>query len=134
MMSNIVNLMHEKAYQAMQQAYAKYSHFPVGACIRTQDDKFFVGCNVENAVYGLTQCAEANAIGTMVTHGSREIKEILVLSNSEKICPPCGACRQLIFEFAKPETLVHLANNKNVIKTVNFADLLPESFGASYLN
>ncbi|CAN5422985.1 cytidine deaminase [soil metagenome] len=116
------------ASEAMHNAYCPYSSFAVGVCILVQN-KLFSGCNVENSVYGLTQCAEANAIGNMVTvMGTQKISEILVISNGNKLCPPCGACRQLLQEFSADEMLIHLAIKNEVVKTLKLSQLFPVPF------
>src|SRR5512136_96920 len=88
------------AKQAREKAYAPFSSFRVGAAVLTSGGRIFSGCNVENTSLGLTCCAERNAIFAMVAAGETEIQEILVIGDSEEFLPPCGACRQVIAEFA----------------------------------
>jgi len=126
-------LMIAKAKEVLNLAYAPYSNFQVGVCVRADSDKLFVGCNVENASYGLTQCAEAIAIGNMVSSGVRELNDMVVLSNADDVCPPCGACRQLIREFAAPNAMIHLLDGKGNLYSKSFKELLPESFGPENL-
>lgn len=121
------------AAEVLTRAYAPYSKFAVGACIRGEDDRLFTGCNVENASYGLTQCAEANAIAKMVSEGGRRIQEILILVPTKKLCSPCGACRQKLLEFAAPTTQVHMYNTQGDYCTLTMAELLPVSFGPTNL-
>jgi len=128
-MSDTIQNMLESAQAAKSNAYSPSSNFKVGACIRTEDDQFFSGCNIENASYGMTLCAEASAIANMRNAGPHKIKEILVIGSSEVICAPCGACRQLICEFAMPDTLIHMCNQKGTLKTSSLGELLPNSFG-----
>ena len=82
------------ARRALQNAHAPYSGFRVGACVRAANGRLYAGCNVENASYGLTQCAETTAIGAMVADGGREIVEVVVVTEGAAPCPPCGRCLQ----------------------------------------
>lgn len=122
------------AQKIRDKAYAPYSHFPVGCCIKTASGNFFTGCNVENASYGLTICAEASAITAMVAAGETKIQELTVISNSSEICTPCGACRQRIGEFATSDTIINMYNQSGEKKSVSFKELLPYAFGPSQLN
>lgn len=123
------------AQKIRDKAYVPYSHFHVGCCIKTPSGNFYTGCNVENVSYGLTICAEASAITAMVSAGETQIQELVVVSNGEEICTPCGACRQRIREFvASPNTLIHMYNQSGQKKlTVSFKELLPYAFGPSQL-
>ena len=118
------------ARDAAQYAYCPYSNFHVGAAVQA-DGKTFRGCNVENASYGLTICAERNAIFAAVASGARRIQAIaLACVDAADDAPaalrmPCGACRQVIAEFAAPETPVHIDG----VGTLTVADLLPSAFG-----
>src|SRR4051794_5313585 len=96
----------EAALSAQQRAYAPYSKFPVGAAILADDGTIHAGANVENSSYGLTVCAERNAIGAAVADGMKKVRAVAVVANTKKPCPPCGMCRQVIAEFADPETPV----------------------------
>ena len=119
----------EKARQACTNSYCVYSKFPVGACIRSNTGEFYQGCNVENASYALTICAEASAIANMINSGCKQIKEIFVFSNLASQCSPCGGCRQLIHEFSSDNTKIHLCDSDGSnIKTFSIADLLPKPF------
>jgi len=121
----------EIARQAMQKAYAPYSNYRVGACVRAQDGRLVPGCNVENASFGLTICAERNAITTAITDGAREITAVAIAA--EGAMPyPCGACRQFLREFAGPETPVIVTNGEGTEKTT-LEGLLPRSFGPESL-
>lgn len=126
-MNNIPKLL-ELAAAARQNAHVPYSHFAVGAAIRSSDGRFYAGCNVENVSYPCGSCAETGAIAAMITGGSREIAEILILGAGKELISPCGACRQRIKEFSSPQTLVHLADAFGVRKTCTVAELLPLAF------
>ncbi|HVV69145.1 MAG TPA: cytidine deaminase [Patescibacteria group bacterium] len=127
-MSDTTQILLNHAKAVIQNAYAPYSHFQVAAVIRTDTEQYFSGCNVENAAYGLTQCAEANAIGTMVAGGERHIQEILILSPTDNLCTPCGACRQLIYEFATEHTMIHLATTQGIQLSAPLREFLPYPF------
>lgn len=121
------------ARHAMQQAYSPYSNFKVGVSIRSSNNNYYSGANIENVSYSLVLCAEATAIAHMVQAGDREIAEVLVISSGELPCPPCGACRQRILEFATPKTLIHICDAKGIYKSLTIEQLLPESFAASVM-
>jgi cytidine deaminase len=123
----------DAAKAAQGRAYAPYSHFHVGAALRTESGAIFAGCNVENAAYPQGACAEAGAIGAMALAGERRIAEILVIGDGDGLCTPCGGCRQRIREFSSAETLVHVAGPEGLRKTLSLADLLPYSFGPENL-
>ncbi len=123
----------EMARQARERAYAPYSDFAVGACLRTAGGRLYAGCNVENAAYPQGQCAEATAIGNMVAGGEREIVEVVVLGGGDQLCPPCGGCRQRLAEFAGPDTPVHICGPQGLRKTVTLGDLLPHAFAPNSL-
>lgn len=119
----------EMARQARERAYAPYSEFTVGACLRGAGGGLYAGCNVENAAYPQSQCAEATAIGNMVSGGEREIVEIVVLGGGDQLCTPCGGCRQRLAEFAGPGTPVHICGPEGLRETVTLGELLPHAFG-----
>jgi cytidine deaminase len=119
----------EVARRALANAHAPYSRFRVGACVRAVSGRLYAGCNVENASYGLTQCAESTAIGAMVAAGDREIAEVVLLTERTELCPPCGRCRQQLAEFARPQTPVHLCGPEGVRRTTTLGELLPLAFG-----
>ncbi len=113
---------------ARAKAYAPYSRFHVGSAVLGADGNIYSGCNVENASFGLTCCAERNAIFTMVAAGEKEICEILVIGESEEFLPPCGACRQVIAEFAPPTAVVHMCNRDGACRDTTVAELVPFIF------
>jgi cytidine deaminase len=117
------------ARRAMKNAHAPYSKFKVGACVRAASGRLYAGCNVENAAYPQGQCAEATAIGAMVTAGDLEIAEVVVMGGGAKLCTPCGGCRQKLVEFAKPGTRVHLCTAKGRRRTLTLGKLTPMFFG-----
>jgi len=121
------------ARRALANAHAPYSHFPVGACLRTASGRLYAGCNVENAAYPVGQCAEATAIGAMVAAGDRQIVEVVLLTEGPQPCPPCGRCRQQLAEFARPDTRIHLCGPEGVRVTATMGDLLPMAFGPDLL-
>jgi cytidine deaminase len=120
-----------KAVQA--NAHAPYSHFRVGAAIRTASGHVYTGCNVENAAYPQGSCAEAGAISAMVAGGEREIVAVLTVCDGEAIGTCCGGCRQRIREFAKGDTPVYAAAPDGVRATFTLDGLLPNSFGPDHL-
>src|SRR5262245_14341621 len=128
-----INTMIETARAALKMAHAPYSNFRVGVCLKTQTGKIFSGCNIENASYGLTQCAEATAIAHMIMAGEKNIIEMAVLSESDMPCSPCGACRQRIVEFSSSETVIHICSFKGLHKSMTIAELFPESFTTAHL-
>ena len=117
------------ARKALQHAYAPYSKFRVGAAVLTADGEVFTGCNVENASYGLTICAERSAIFTAVAQTKAkklEIRAVAVVNGDELICSPCGACRQVIFEFGDKATVIFKGQEGYLEMPIT--QLLPESF------
>ncbi len=117
-----------RAKEAQKNAHAPYSKFFVGAALRDDAGRIHTGCNVENASYGLTCCAERNAIFQMVAGGGRKLSEILIVGDTDQPLPPCGACRQVIAEFAAGEARVHMVNRRGEVTTVTLDDLLPHRF------
>lgn len=120
------------AIYARQKAYAPYSGFKVGAALRGSAGEIFSGCNVENASYGLTLCAERTTVCTAVAAGIRTFTQMVIVADSETPCPPCGACRQFLFEFA-PNLELWVANLSGETKFYRLCDLLPEAFGAAFI-
>lgn len=118
------------ARKVRRQAWVPYSRFKVGAALRTPDGAVFVGCNVENAAYPQSSCAEASAISVMVSAGARRIAEVVVVGGGTGPCTPCGGCRQRLAEFASPATRVHMANPAGrVLLSTTLGALLPHAFG-----
>ncbi len=114
-------------------AHVPYSGFAVGAAIRGASGRIFAGCNVENAAYPQSQCAEATAIGVMVAAGEREIAEVAVVAGGDVLCTPCGGCRQRLAEFGRPATNVHLGSPDGLRTTTTLGELLPMAFGVENL-
>ena len=127
-------LLIDAALAARGKAYAPYSHFAVGAALRTDEGAIHAGCNVENAAYPEGTCAEAGAIAAMVLAGGRRIAEIVVAGAGPTPCTPCGGCRQKLREFGTAATLVHIvdAAGTTLLRT-SLGDLLPHSFGPENL-
>jgi len=121
------NEMLDIAKKASENAYAPFSKFIVGACVLTSGGKYYSGCNVENSSYGLTICAERCAIFKAVSDGEKEIQAVAIYSPNTDECYPCGACRQVIFEFAT-ETLVVITEKNGEPKVDIIKDLLPYGF------
>jgi len=121
------------ACEARARAYAPYSHFAVGAALLADDGRLFTGVNVENASYGLTVCAERNAVGRMVTEGARRIIALAVCTDNG--VTPCGACRQVLSEFVDHDgdIPVWLSDGRGQVRETSLAGLLPDSFGARHL-
>lgn len=113
-------------------AYARYSDFKVGAAVLGKSGKIYTGCNVENASYSITICAERSAIANAIANGENEIVAVAVIADSQPITPPCGACRQFIQEFG-PHALVKVANLNGQEKTFSQEDMLPYPFTYSML-
>lgn len=128
----IVQEMLSAARAAMKNAYCDYSQFRVGAAVLTGDGQIFAGCNVENASYGLTSCAERNAIFQAVAKGRRELKAVVVVTPTAEVTPPCGACRQVINEF-NPDAEILLFGDNNAFRQFKLTELLPEAFGPKNL-
>ncbi|HAL02051.1 MAG TPA: cytidine deaminase [Lachnospiraceae bacterium] len=126
-----------EALNARNHAYAPYSQFMVGAALITEDDSVYTGCNVENASYGATNCAERTAIFKAVSEGERLIKAIAIVGGVKDgdmtYAYPCGVCRQVLREFSNPGDLVIIvAKNQDDYKTYSLEELLPESFGPDF--
>ncbi|HBV88117.1 MAG TPA: cytidine deaminase [Desulfosporosinus sp.] len=123
-------ILHAKA--AYEQAYVPYSHYPVGSAALFSSGKIYSGCNVENASYGLTICAERNTIFQAIARGERVLKGIAIAVPSDVFPSPCGACRQVIREFALDCPVV-LINGQGQMRWTSLKSLLPEAFGPEYL-
>lgn len=117
------------AKKASENAYAPYSKFSVGACVLSENGNIYTGCNFENSSYGMTVCAERNAVGSMVAAGERKIKAVAIFSPNMKNCTPCGACRQVISEFKSENGADIIVEADNGIKIYKIDKLLPETFG-----
>jgi len=122
----------ETASAARLRSVAPFSDFLVGAALRTKDGKVFTGCNVESASYGLTVCAERVAIWKALSEGERDFTDLVIVADTEQLTPPCGTCRQIIWEFCKHAKIV-LANLRGEKQEVSIADLLPKAFDARFL-
>ncbi|MEP6905627.1 MAG: cytidine deaminase [Gemmatimonadales bacterium] len=122
----------DAAFAAMENAYAPYSHFRVGAAVRATTGEIISGCNVENAAYGEALCAERVAVAAAVAQGKKSFVEIAIASESDEPSPPCGSCRQTMNEFA-PDLIVtsYARNGKQV--TWRLSELLPEAFALNHL-
>ena len=120
----------ELAIEARERAHAPYSQFRVGAAVKSAvSNEIFVGCNVENASYGATICAERVAIGSMVSRlGRVALEYVVVVTEANPPACPCGICRQFIAEFAGPELPIHIATPHGVVRTMSLSELLPYSF------
>ena len=121
-----------EALRSRENAHAPYSNFRVGAALRSTSGRVFGGCNVENATYGLTVCAERVAIFKAISEGERGFDAIAVATDTETLTPPCGACRQLIWEFCGDVPVV-LANLRGRRELLRMRDLFPKPFDASNL-
>jgi cytidine deaminase len=115
------------AREAREQAYVPYSRFPVGAALVTEDGKLYTGCNIENASFGISNCAERTAIFKAVSEGHRRIRAIAVIADTEGPVSPCGACRQAMSEFG-PDAKVILTNLKGDVQVTSVRELLPGAF------
>jgi cytidine deaminase len=120
------------ALAARQHAHAPYSHFLVGAALEDASGRVHTGCNIENATYGLTVCAERVAIFKAMSEGMRKFRRIAVAADTETLTPPCGACRQILWEFCGDIEVV-LVNPRGKSETLRMKELLPRAFDASFL-
>ena len=120
------------AKAARVRSIAPFSNFLVGAALRTEEGKVYIGCNVESASYGLTVCAERVAIWKALSEGERKFTELAIVADTETLTPPCGTCRQIIWEFAKNATIV-LGNLAGETQIVSIKELLPRAFDARFL-
>jgi cytidine deaminase len=120
------------ALDARQHAHAPYSHFKVGAALEDSEGRIHTGCNVENSTYGLTICAERIAVFKAMSEGVREFRRIAVAADTDTLTPPCGACRQILWEFCG-DIEVTLVNPRGASETLRMKDLFPRAFDASFL-
>ena len=132
-MDSIQRALFEPTLTVRERAYAPYSHFPVGASVMGASGKIYSACNVENASYGLSVCAEINAITQMVANGEREIKALMVIGSGKGLCTPCGICRQTIREFAQVSLPIYLCDVNGDCQIKTLEELLPFSFGPENL-
>jgi cytidine deaminase len=123
----------EKAREARENARAPFSNFKVGAALSTESGEIITGCNIENASYGLTMCAERVAIFKAISDGARDFTKICVVADTENLTPPCGACRQIIWEFCGDVEII-LANLHDAAETFQMSELLPKAFDAKFLD
>tara|TARA_Y100000590_G_scaffold426169_1_gene534941 strand:- start:21 stop:422 length:402 start_codon:yes stop_codon:yes gene_type:complete len=133
MISENFNQLFEAAKLVRENAHVPYSKFKVGAAFLTEDNTIVAGCNVENAAYPQSQCAEASAIGNLISSGYKKIIEIVVVGSGQKLCSPCGGCRQRIREFSSLNVQIHMCNVNGHLKTLTLQELLPDSFGPENL-
>ncbi len=133
MISEKFDKLFEAAKLVRENAHVPYSKFKVGVALLTEDDSVIVGCNVENAAYPQSQCAEASAVGNLVSQGFSKIKEVVVIGSGNILCSPCGGCRQRLREFASLDVSIHMCNTDGHLKTSSLEQLLPDSFGPENL-
>ena len=118
--------------RARENAHAPFSHFRVGAALEDAEGRIYTGCNVENATYGLTMCAERVAVLKAISEGARKFRRVAVVADTETLTPPCGACRQVLWEFCGDVEMV-LANLGGKTETLRLGTLFPRAFDASFL-
>ncbi len=120
----------DMAFKAMGNAYAPYSNYHVGACVKTKDGKYHIGANIENASYGLTNCAERSALFNVFSQGYRkdDIESMALVTGGNTLGTPCGACRQVMIELLKRDTSIVVANKNNQAMVTTIEELLPYSF------
>lgn len=138
-MEKEIKEMIQLALQARKNSYAPYSKFHVGACLQADSGEYFMGCNIENAGYTATNCAERTAIFKAVSDGKRSFKRIAIVGGENdkemEFCPPCGVCLQVMMEFCNPETFqIILGNSKEEYKIYLLKELLPVGFGLKNLS
>jgi cytidine deaminase len=122
----------EAARAARDCSLSPFSSFCVGAAVETEEGKIYTGCNIESASFGLTVCAERVAIWKALSEGERHFKRLAVVVDTDPLTPPCGTCRQIIWEFCRDVTVI-LANPRGKIEVVEMHDLLPRAFDARFL-
>jgi cytidine deaminase len=123
----------EAALRVRENAHAPYSKFRVGAALEDEHGRIHTGCNVENATYGLTMCAERTAIFKAISEGARRFRRMAVVADTDVLTPPCGACRQLIWEFCGDVEVV-LSNLRGETRTMRMKELFPSPFDDSFLH
>lgn len=124
----------EEANKMLSKAYIPYSKFPVGAALVTKEGKIYTGCNIENASYGLCNCAERTALFKAVSEGDKEFVAIAIVADTKRPVPPCGACRQVMVELCKQDTKVYLSNLHGDVQETTVGELLPGAFLAEDLH
>jgi cytidine deaminase len=129
-----INQLIEEAKAARENAYVPYSKFAVGAALLTKDGNIYGGCNIENAAYSMCNCAERTALFKAFSEGDREFKAMAVVADTERPCPPCGACRQVISELCPRDMKVVLTNLKGDIQELTVEELLPGAFSPEDLH
>ena len=134
MKKNNLEQLSQLAFDAQKNSHSPYSNFKVGAALLTPSGETFSGCNVESAAFPLGQCAEATAIGNMVTQGQKRISHIVIASPNDEFCFPCGGCRQKIAEFAPDETPVTMVSQNGETFETTIGELLPNAFRAHDLD
>jgi cytidine deaminase len=122
----------QAALEVRERAHAPFSKFKVGAAVEDEDGRIFTGCNVENATYGLTLCAERVAIFKAISEGAGKLTRVVVVADTNVLTPPCGACRQILWEFCGDANLT-LANLAGKQETMSIKDIFPRPFDASFL-
>jgi cytidine deaminase len=122
----------QAAREVRKRAHAPYSNFKVGAAIEDENGRVFTGCNVENASYGLSVCAESAAVLKAISEGAGKLKRIAVVADTETLTPPCGACRQILWEFCRDAELI-MANLSDKQERISMKQLFPRPFDASFL-
>jgi len=120
------------ALEAREHAHAPFSKFKVGAALEDSAGRIYTGCNVENATYGLTICAERLAVFKAISEGAREFRRIAIAADTDSLTPPCGACRQILWEFCG-DVEITLVNPRSAREIVRLRDLFPRPFDASFL-
>lgn len=133
MISKNFQQLFNEAIKVREKAHVPYSQFKVGVAFLTENDSIIVGCNVENAAYPQSQCAEASAIGNLISQGYKKIIEVVVVGSGNKLCSPCGGCRQRLREFSSLDIEIHMCNVDGHMKTSKLGELLPDSFGPENL-
>jgi len=120
------------AIQVRERAHAPFSGFKVGAAILDANGRIFTGCNVENATYGLTMCAERVAVFKAISEGAAKLERVVVVADTQPLTPPCGACRQILWEFCRDAELI-LANLAGEQEIMTIRQILPRPFDDSFL-
>lgn len=123
----------QEATKMRERAYTPYSKFPVGAALLTKDGTLYTGCNIENAAYPVTCCAERVAIFNAISDGHSSFSQIAVVADTQRPVPPCGSCRQVMSEFFDQEVMIHTSNLSGETKSLSMDELLPFSFASSDL-